>query len=440
MTSAEVQTRPTSASSHRVIWIVIGVGVILAAVFIGIALGVRAKTSKAVQVERDKLKDRMAVLRAERVLRPNLFEPAEEGNAWDVFTKALEPFAGLPEADIEAISAYFNGEPEADRGKVDGHLAAALPHLDELKRALRRSWVEPDYRYEQGSELMIPQLNSSIRAARYLAAAAKRDHEQGKGEDAVSDILAVLGVADYIAVKAILVSELVAIVCRAIAHTALKAILSDHDLPTAALGRLARSMDRLESAKSDFQDCLRREDIVARCTARTFGERGDAQSQAIAARFFSIQDRFMEELERLAKLPAWEREEAGKKIVQEIVDTKSPLHLLLVPQVGLAWRNQWLSEAEWAVARVAVAVACFQADRGNNPASPNDLVPKYVAKIPADPCGPDSIKLVFQDSSAKVYSVGYDREDDGGKPEETNFDDEESDIVWTVKRRIDGKK
>jgi hypothetical protein len=160
-----------------------------------------------------------------------------------------------------------------------------------------------------------------------------------------------------------------------------------------------------------------------------------ASGQVAAARYYGVQDRFMEELERIAKRPAWERQEAGDKLVKEIIETRSPLHLLMIPQVGRAWRNVWLSSANWTVARVAVAVAWYQSERGSAPADLKELVPRHLPKLPDDPCAPGPIKGVVQAGAVTVYSLGFNRVDDGGKPPEIDLDDESGDILWTVKRR-----
>jgi len=446
MNTLDAPGKPAPPVSHRKVWwILAAVAVPIVGFIAFLLISELSRATKAVDNQRRIVQERIAALRAQRVLRPNLFEPAEEGNAWDLHTQALTAIGALSEEDIDVLQTFISGEAEANPEKVDRLLAAHRPHLEMIKAALHRPWVEPDYRYEQGTALKLPLASPSIQAAKLLAAAAKRCHERGRDEEAADYVLVGLGLADHMEVKAPLIGALTSNVCQWIALDQLKRILADHELPPAALERLARALERLDAARPDFQDCLRREDILARSTMRGLEERGEARQaatwrdlasdQVAAARFYGVQDRFMEGLERIAKRPAWERQEAGDKLVKEIIDTGSPLHLLLIPQVGRAWRNLWLSSANWAVARVAVAVAWHQAANGSAPADLKDLVPRYLSKVPDDPCAPGPIKGVVQAGTVTVYSLGFNRVDDGGKPPDLDLDDESGDILWTVKRR-----
>jgi len=73
------------------------------------------------------------------------------------------------------------------------------------------------------------------------------------------------------------------------------------------------------------------------------------------------------------------------------------------------------------------------------PNSLDDLVPAYLAQIPADPFGDGPLKAVRTDRALAIYSVGPDGVDDGGKPFSDRFKfafpDSKGDIVIQVAPR-----
>jgi hypothetical protein len=91
--------------------------------------------------------------------------------------------------------------------------------------------------------------------------------------------------------------------------------------------------------------------------------------------------------------------------------------------------------------RVALALAWYQAEKGEFPAKLEDLTPRYLVKVPS--CPFTGIALGY--SPGKVWSIGFDGKDDGGKPI-SKTDERYSyirwgwwplpgDVVWTVNRK-----
>ncbi|MGA2661799.1 MAG: hypothetical protein ABSH34_30325 [Verrucomicrobiota bacterium] len=63
-----------------------------------------------------------------------------------------------------------------------------------------------------------------------------------------------------------------------------------------------------------------------------------------------------------------------------------------------------------------VAVRCYQAEQGHPPARLEQLVPKYLQRVPSDPFRAGPVIYGPQGTNWLLYSVGEDRVDDGGKP------------------------
>jgi hypothetical protein len=63
-----------------------------------------------------------------------------------------------------------------------------------------------------------------------------------------------------------------------------------------------------------------------------------------------------------------------------------------------------------------LAARCYQSDQGRAPSSLEQLVPKYLQRVPLDPFNHDRPMLLRpQGTSWLLYSVGEDGVDDGGK-------------------------
>jgi len=64
-----------------------------------------------------------------------------------------------------------------------------------------------------------------------------------------------------------------------------------------------------------------------------------------------------------------------------------------------------------------VALRCYKSERGSVPARLQDLVPKYISKVPQDPFSQG--QMIYRPQAGAtwlVYSVGPDGVDDGGRP------------------------
>jgi len=63
-----------------------------------------------------------------------------------------------------------------------------------------------------------------------------------------------------------------------------------------------------------------------------------------------------------------------------------------------------------------LALRCYQADRGRAPARLQEIVPKYLQRVPLDSFSGQPLVYRAQGTNWLLYSVGVDRVDDGGQP------------------------
>lgn len=113
---------------------------------------------------------------------------------------------------------------------------------------------------------------------------------------------------------------------------------------------------------------------------------------------------------------------------------------ILVPG-DLNWVHVVIDEP-WCLVRLRIVAAVLAIERyrlkkGDWPKTLTDLVPEYLQDVPEDPF--DGVPLRYQrlDGGFIVYSVGWDRIDDGGRaqlPLKERKPDETYDIAFTVER------
>ncbi|HEV8379883.1 MAG TPA: hypothetical protein VGP99_13615 [Tepidisphaeraceae bacterium] len=64
----------------------------------------------------------------------------------------------------------------------------------------------------------------------------------------------------------------------------------------------------------------------------------------------------------------------------------------------------------------AIALELYRRKQGDYPNRPEALVPEYLPQIPADRITGEPVKFKLHNGKPLIYSVGADRDDDGGKP------------------------
>ena len=63
-----------------------------------------------------------------------------------------------------------------------------------------------------------------------------------------------------------------------------------------------------------------------------------------------------------------------------------------------------------------LALRCYQSEQLKAPTSLEQIVPKYLQRVPLDPFSGKPVVYHLQDANWLLYSVGADGVDDGGEP------------------------
>ncbi|MDK1032257.1 MAG: hypothetical protein QGD94_09645, partial [Planctomycetia bacterium] len=104
---------------------------------------------------------------------------------------------------------------------------------------------------------------------------------------------------------------------------------------------------------------------------------------------------------------------------------------LLMPGLAAVMELGMEADASMACARAGIAVRLYRDKEGEWPQSLKQVVPGYLKEIPLDPFDGEPLKYTIKQGHAIVYSVGSNKEDDGGIPPGDDW--ETGDITFEVR-------
>ena len=409
---------------HRALWWALAAGALVLMTIVGMVLTSWSSAGEYIERERKQVELRHDTLRTRGVNRPRFFEPAEEGNSWDIVGPAVD------------WNFYFD---HADDGK-----------LDAAKQGLRRSWTEPHHPYPPSvSGFKVYQ----DRGYEIFGAAAIGP---GDGEtDRAIDLLAVgWGLADRMTVNQDLESLTIYFHWQRRGFEVLRRFLRIAELTPAHLKRLAELLDLVNSHPVDLREGFEVSDMLLRMsllaaleksegspwTARTKPELGNLFSSRVAAsRWFRQMDAYLWGLEAPLKLRGktrWEAVEEWEFTCFEAVDPA--LYSDIRDRTDALFTSEARATVHLQLARAAVAIARHIQDRGAPPASLEALVPAYLPKVPTDPHLEIPFRYRSDELDAVVYAHGFDGDDDGGR--DVADESADGDLVWLVRIRIPAGK
>jgi hypothetical protein len=118
---------------------------------------------------------------------------------------------------------------------------------------------------------------------------------------------------------------------------------------------------------------------------------------------------------------SWQIRAERQRIIDENVDWQWRLQAILADWSGTE-RNEWrrqlhsLGRTNLRLLIADLGVRAHQLDMSDVPTTLEELVPRYLPAVPDDPYGNGPIKYQRSDNGYTVYSVGLDKEDNGGQP------------------------
>lgn len=407
------------------------------------------RASKVIERHRGEVTRLIAEIRARSALRPVMGgEPIQE-NGWNLYREALKALELVPETEFDEIPEVnpdLDYAPDAE--SLDDLFVRHAGLIELLSRTTRTSEFRPDYRYEEGMAMVLPEIPLVIRASRFLAGAAQRSMDEGRARESFERWIPIISLGHDTGRQGILVNVLVQLVCEGIAVEKAKAWLAGEGFQPEDLAWLAAALDLLAAARPSMTEATLTEEAVVRQGLLDpdglagNGAYGRPRLMSLWRYLFSHRIAVAQALNEFeihfrkareaAALPVGVRAAALQRAQEEILSSRNPLVLIQASALARSYRREAISDMNWVLMRCAVGICWFQAERGRFPTSLGELVPRYLPAVPA--CPYSGKPLCYSDG--KVWSVGGDGKDDGGKPLMVEDDqDSGGDVVWTVKRK-----
>lgn len=358
---------------------------------------------------------------ANNLPRPVLRGTAVPGYAWDDYTPALNTMKGVPSA---VLGNFVSRSPQADRAKVEAVIASHGAALDGLRKGAARADGIFRVKWEDGFSADIPGLlqsqnliNLTVCRSRFLA-------EEGKHREAAELLLDGGQFARDLGYNQLLISEMISIAIYALVFDELRDLILSGKLGPDDLSQVGRELGLLDESFPKNSRILMNEAMAAgygfmklegglgEAISIQGGGGGWAEGMGtyLLWRIFFPQklicaDAYFTELEYMKRYAAasersWAEADAeGTKGQSEMGKLRNPIARIMVP--GLTGGERAVRE-RLAQLRLLQAAAHYRA---------TGLIP-YLQ----DPFG-EKLRTSMEGNKLKVWSVGKDGADGGGKGE-----------------------
>jgi len=416
--------------------------------------------------------------------RYDKLDPSDENWA------ALTAFA---ERNREAVRLYWAAARKPQLGRVH-HAAGGDPESDEL------SWRHKDKpaEFEPASagpaeenppfiSVLLPELSPLREGSALLVVDAHVAALAGDAERAYEDIETTFRIAEHVSETPFLISDLVAVAILRRNTDLIGRLLRDrpelfsdeqlvelsHRLAGIRGGGVLRL--RLSAERWMFEDLVQRlysddgrgdgrlaaesPELLASLSVADwalFDElmKGPAKLLFVPAMSAFVADRremlrkhdeLMRAFEAEAQVPLWQREESA--VEREIVQMRASLTerlryvpiMIMMPSLSRASVIAERGTQERDATLAALACELYRRRTGHWPASLAELAPRYLPAVPLDRFDGQPLRYRMADGYAVIYSVGWDRDDDGGRVPEGAHGNRRA-RQWQPERVVEGLK
>jgi hypothetical protein len=235
-----------------------------------------------------------------------------------------------------------------------------------LRLGLTRQCALPEDAAMTNIPGMMNELASFKRLAQLLAAEGRSQEMNNRFGDAAASYVDTIHFGNELSRGGFLINRLVGLACEAIGETSLSKLVSK--LRPEDGRRVVAELEKIDFAGVTWNEVMQNE-----------------------ARFVRYQQGFNPITWVASRLEVWRSRKRAEVREQRVL-----AHLRLLT--------------------MELALRCYQSDQGCAPSSLQQLVPKYLQRVPSDPFSDRS--LIYRPSGTNwlVYSIGEDRVDDGGRP------------------------
>lgn len=348
--------------------------------------------------------------------RPVLRGIAVPGSAWEDYSPAL---ATMKSAPYRVLGEYVSRSPQMDRKKLEAALATHGTALDGLRKGARRADGNYRVKWEAGFTADVPALLQSQNLTNLAVCQSRLLIEEGKLREAAELLLDTCQFARDLGYNEVLISEMISMAMYGIALEDLRDLVLSGKLSRADLGEIARELEILDGSFPENRYSLMNEVMMAGYGFQkesgkvldlnlTLGEAPGWDlflwKTAFPERLICA-DAYFVELDYMKRFAAADEQSwavctaLDLSIQAEMGKLKNPISRMIVPGLTGSMR---VGRERRAQLRLLRAAAQYRST-GEIP----DLADPFGAKLLSSIQGP----------KVKVWSVGRDGVDSGGKGE-----------------------
>ena len=320
------------------------------------------------------------------------------------------------------------------RQRIAEYLSDNMESLRLLHKAVLMKSCRYPIDLTRGVNTLLPHLNRVRQAARLFELDSIQHTEEQQPQPVVESVVAALGVSQSLNQEPVLISYLVRIACQGITLESLERVLNRIPLTDAQLSKLAAGIQ-----ESENHQAFTRAFVGERCMGVDVfqGQRtgkhslkeisgGTGDEDALWPRVYratgllNLDEReyldIMEHYVKATQLPPHESMAAFDG-VNDKVQRLAPWHLLsriLLPELGAVMSKAARCDAKIRDTQAALAIERYRLANGKLPSQLSDLVPAFLPAVPSDPFDGKPLRYKTLAKGYVVYSVGDDREDNGG--------------------------
>jgi hypothetical protein len=418
--------------------------------------------------------------RGDRLLWPDLFERAEVliANDRSKSKRRLTDFAAWQQAftiaetnsrakSSEILRASRSAEEQSQAARdVLATLKIYEPALDEFRIAMKRPQMRYPVQYDTDTpfSILLPHLASIKGVCALLSLRASANLAAGHSDVAFDDVRMGLRFVDSLEPERFLISELTRIACFHIIMQPVWEGMVQHRWTEPQLKTfqeqferydwmpgLARSLRTERAAGIAAIDWIKQKGSGKRLNALG-GTEGTANAGRAGMSLVALMPRGWWDMEKVSYAQLIDTLGAnvesasrpGAVAGNQLGEPESLRHglsalwhheimaNLLLPALDKAHRRFCATQVETAEAAVACALERERTLNGSYPQSLDALMPKFLVRVPVDFVSSAPFRYRVDGNGYVLYSVGWNQQDDNGRPGKTMFDEKDGDWIWQV--------
>ena len=436
-TTAETQHRESTHRWFR--WAFLGAALLLFLILLAHVLwGSYAERRLEAQVAR--LRDEGEPMTLEQLALPVVPDAANASLDYQAAGKSIDTSAPAFHKWSSAERGHFQfpltDDERATFNAIVGANAAAMKLVMAARDKQAGQWGDKFTKPYFTSTL---DFTSSRNLAELLNAAAYTAHAAGRDHDAVEHVHDLLRLANASMNRPTLIAHLVAVGISALGADTASAIAVDLHAPRPQVEALLRQLQEERAIFDSRRLALRSERIFELEACYNFVD-GVLSPNAIATppntgqrlvgyaiKPLAMDDGrqamiYVQDVLKATEAPDWPtaQRQMPTAFMKEV--EASPIrHMmarLTMPALDRVALSSYLAIAKRRLGATALAVRLYALDHdGQLPRTLEALVPRYLPAVPIDPLSGQAIRYINEAKNPRIYSVGRDGVDDGGKPE-----------------------